>query len=56
MELLIGYLKAFTMQIGGGGSQIGKSRFVIERGRSKCTCGYNREGVKFFLFWCVRTT
>ena len=56
MDLLIGYLKAFLLAMGGGGGWMGKSTYAIVA-RSKRMCAYDggRGGVKSLLLCCVHT-
>ena len=48
MELLVGYLKTFLLEMRGG--QRGKSLYAMEGGCSKRTCAYVGERVKFLPF------
>ena len=48
MELLIGYIKIFLLEMRGG--QRGKNFYAIEGGCSKRTCAYVGEGAKFLPF------
>ena len=52
MELLLGYLSIFSLEVD---SQMGKGTYAMKGVHSKLTCAYEGVGVKFFLFWCVRT-
>ena len=51
MDLLIGYLKAFPLEIVGG---LDGKDYIRNGGHNKRTCAYNG-GVKFLLLWCVRS-